>query len=595
MPRKNQKDKKNPLWNLISTEWNNLGDRKKLFVIYISLFVIAGAINLMTPLVVGKIFNSIQNSITSTAELTGLIKLIFLLLVIEVGFQAFHGFARVLEVRTGFFVNRNYTNRKIQSVLDLPVKWHKDHHSGDTIDKINKGSAAMDSFSSHTTFSVVYAILNIFGTLIILFFVDRTIAIFALVFSSLTLLVIMQADKKLIKYYRELNVFDNKASAAIFDYVSNITTVITLRLKKTVANEVNHKLMVSSATHKKSTILNEFKWGFASIAIALMTVIVLSYKSYKDYTTTGVILIGTLYILYGYLARVGETFYNFAALYGRIVRFDSYINSAAPIDQSYEKVKAEANEKLPLTWRNIQLKNIDFTYDREDKQQHIDNVNISFRRGEKIALIGESGSGKSTILTLMRGLYPVNSGEIYCNGIKLEHGFSQLKNNVTLIPQDPEIFNNTIKYNITMDLPTKKEELSKVVRMAQFEKVVQRLEKGLNTNVMEKGVSLSGGEKQRLALARGLLAAKDSDIVLLDEPTSSVDSANEIKIHEAIFKEFKDKTVISSIHRLHLLKNFDYIYMFDEGKIIAKGSFNDLMKNTKFRIIWKKYQVKGEK
>src|SRR3989344_2287518 len=482
MPKKNQKNKKNPLWNLISTEWNNLGDRKKLFVIYISLFVIAGAINLMTPLVVGKIFNSIQESISSTAELTGLIKLIFLLLVIEVGFQAFHGFARVLEVRTGFFVNRNYTNRKIQSVLDLPVKWHKDHHSGDTIDKINKGSAAMDSFSSHTTFSVVYAILNIFGSLIILFFVDRTIAIFALVFSSLTLLVIMQADKKLIKYYRELNVFDNKASAAIFDYVSNITTVITLRLKKTVANEVNHKLMVSSATHKKSTILNEFKWGFASIAIALMTVIVLSYKSYKDYTTTGVILIGTLYILYGYLARVGETFYNFAALYGRIVRFDSYINSAAPIDQSYEKVKAEANEKLTLTWRNIQLK--------------------------KIALIGESGSGKSTILTLMRGLYPVNSGEIYCNGIKLEHGFSQLKNNVTLIPQDPEIFNNTIKYNITMDLPTKKEELSKVVRMAQFEKVVQRLEKGLNTNVMEKGVSLSGGEKQRLALARGLLAAK---------------------------------------------------------------------------------------
>ncbi len=101
--------------------------------------------------------------------------------------------------------------------------------------------------------------------------------------------------------------------------------------------------------------------------------------------------------------------------------------------------------------------------------------------------------------------------------------------------------------------------------------------------------------KQRLALARGLLAAKDSEIVLLDEPTSSVDSLNELKIHKEVFKAFKNKTIISSIHRLHLLDNFDYVYMFEKGKIIAEGTFSQLKKHPKFKYLWKKYQAKKDK
>ena len=143
-----------------------------------------------------------------------------------------------------------------------------------------------------------------------------------------------------------------------------------------------------------------------------------------------------------------------------------------------------------------------------------------------------------------------------------------------------------------MDLKVKKEHLEKVIDMAQFGKVVDRLEKGLNTNVLEKGVSLSGGEKQRLALARGILAARKSEILLLDEPTSSVDSLNEMRIHEALFRVFRKKTIISSIHRLHLLKNFDYIYMFDKGKIIAEGTFDEMKKTPKFKKVWEKYGTK---
>jgi len=589
------KKQKNPLLNVVLEEWKYLGNQKKVYIFYLFLFTIAGSIALTTPLVIGLIFNSIQETIGSRADFNKLIFLIFTLLIIEIGFWIFHGIARALEQRAGFFVKRNFINTKITRILELPTKWHKDHHSGDTIDKINRAGDALANFSEHTTSRIVYATLNIFGSLIILFFIDVKIALFALIFSLTTIFIIMKVDKRLTGYYTKLNKFSNKVSAAVFDYVSNIITVITLRLKKTVSQEVDKKLMASYETHKKTIVLNEFKWGFASIAITLMTVLVLSYKAYIDYIATGVILIGTLYILYGYLEMVGRTFFSFAELYGRIVIYDSRIIGVNPIDDAFEEIKGEVKGNLPSDWNKIELKNLEFSYDLKSKKKHLEDVNIKFKRGQKIALIGESGSGKSTILAVMRGLYAPEKGGVYYKKNKLKNGFAKLKHHITLIPQDPEIFNNTIGYNVTMDLKATKDEVIKAVQMAQFEKVLDRLEKGLKTNVMEKGVSLSGGEKQRLALARGILAARNSDIILMDEPTSSVDSINEIKIHEQIFDEFKDKTIISSIHRLHLLEKFDYIYMFENGKIVGEGSLKELKRNSKFREIWRKYHSRGKR
>ncbi len=450
-------------------------------------------------------------------------------------------------------------------------------------------------FSQNVTFGIVYAIINIFGSLIILFFVDPLIAGFALVFSMIVLLVVMKVDKKLRVYYKELNKYSNKLSAVIFDYISNIFTVITLRLKKNVSDEVNDRVMASYETEKKAIVLNELKWGFGTIALTFMVVLALSYKAYTDYTTTGTILIGTMYILYRYLERVGDTFFNFAQIYGRVVRTNSRIYGVKPIDEEFEKVAEEAKMNLPYDWKYLEIKNISFSYKKDGSKKHLKNINLKIRRGQKIAFIGESGSGKSTILAVLRGLYPLDKGVIYCDDVKLDHGFARLKHHITLIPQDPEIFNNTIGYNITMGLRTNKDDLKKVIKMAQFEKVVQRLDKGLRTNVLEKGVSLSGGEKQRLALARGLLAARNSDIVLMDEPTSSVDSINEIKIHENMFSEFKNKAIISSIHRLHLLSKFDYVYMFDNGRIVGEGTVNEIKKNPKFMTIWRKYSMGKKK
>ena len=589
-----EEKKLNPILNLIREEWNYLGDRKGYFILASVFFVIATAIGLLNPLIIGKVFNSVQESVTTSVELWHLISLISLLLVVNVSFWIFHGIGRYVETRNGFFVNRNYVNSKIDRVLELPVKWHKDHHSGDTIDKINKGSSGIFSFSSYITFRLVSAIISVFGSLFILFFVDFKIALFALIYSCVVLFIIFKLDKKLVGYYKALNKKSNRVAAGIYDYISNIITVVTLRLKKTVQVEINSRLMESEDLSKKASILNETKWGFASIAINVMIVLSLSYSAYTDFYSGGIIMVGTLYILYGYLRYVGDTFYQFASLYGEISKYNANLINARPIDEAFNEIKKDISMDLPREWDSVEFKNVNFSYNDKGDEKHIEGVDFKFRRGEKIALVGESGSGKSTMLTLLRGLYAPDGGEVYCDEKKLDHGFSRLKKHITLISQDPEIFNDTIRNNITMGIRTRNEDLLEVIEMAQLKKVVGKLSKGLNTNVLEKGVSLSGGEKQRLSLARGLLAAKKSDIVLLDEPTSSVDSENEMKIHDNIFSRFRGKTIISSIHRLHLLDKFDYIYLFEKGRIVAQGSLKDIKKNSKFARIWRKYGLEKE-
>lgn len=578
----------NPILNILKTEWNNLRERKKIFVFYITLFFIAGSINLINPYLIGVIFNSIQKSITTTQQLYHLIFMISLLLVLTIIFWAIHGFARVTEQNTGYFVKRNYLDTKIKEVLDLPVKWHKDNHSGDTIDKINRASSALEEFSMHRTFDIIYGITSFIGSIIILCVIDWKIGLFSLVYASSILIIISKIDKRLIKKYRELNKYGNKASATIYDYLGNIITVITLRLKKSASEKINERQMAGHSIFKESVVMNETKWGFASVALSAMIVGILIYKSYIDFYTSG-IMIGTLYMLYGYLNNVGNTFFKFASLYGNLIRTNTNIENAKSIENEYNKLKDFNCIILPKDWKEIDLKDVSFSYDKQGKRIHINKINFKFKKGEKIALVGESGSGKSTILSLIRGLYDIEDGKVYCDKKELCDGIISIRKYVTLIPQDPELFNSTLRYNITMGKNYSQETLEKVIEIAQLRKVIDRLDLGLETNIMEKGVNLSGGEKQRLALARGILAGIKSDIVLLDEPTSSVDSLNEIRIHEQLFKEFSDKTIISSIHRLHLLDRFDYIYLFSQGKIIGQGTFNDLKKNPIFNKMWEKY------
>jgi ABC-type multidrug transport system fused ATPase/permease subunit len=252
--------------------------------------------------------------------------------------------------------------------------------------------------------------------------------------------------------------------------------------------------------------------------------------------------------------------------------------------------RADTPRPLPDDWKEISLSGLHFThrktYDGEYAPQSLHNLHLRIARGQRIALIGESGSGKSTLLALLRGLYLPESGyHLTVDGDAF--GLDSLNETITLFPQEPEIFENTIAYNITLGLPFSDEEILDVCASAHFAEVVYLLPEGLKSDIREKGVNLSGGQKQRLALARGILAARDSELVLLDEPTSSVDPKTEALIYERLFRSFSGKAIVSAMHRLHLLSHFDYVYILKSGQIADEGTFEQLLSHSQaFQELW---------
>jgi ABC-type multidrug transport system fused ATPase/permease subunit len=561
----------------------------------VSLSLIANVIDLMETLVVGRVFNSIQFAATDPTLFSHIVKNLSLLLVITLGFWALHGPSRVLERKNAFLIRRNYRNDMFKKVLELPVEWHKDHHSGDTIDKIQKASEKLFDFSSEI-FELIQNFVILSGSIIILTIFDWRISVIAIFVAIIAFASSIKFDQKLTIGYKKIFKAENFLTAGLYDYISNIISVITLRLKDKTKKEIDDRSMKAFDVFNKNSIVNEGKWFIINLYISLMTFAILTFNAYQSYKVRGIILIGTLFILYGYLNSIGRTFYLFAWKYGEIIKQNAALVAAAPINEAYAKIKAKEKFYLPKKWKTLQIKKLSFSYKANEKTGsrygNINNISFTIRRNERIAFIGESGSGKSTAFALLRGLYEPKNSAVYCDGKKLPHGLAHLSEATTLIPQEPEIFNSTILENITMGTSCHKKDIFKSIELARFQKVVDRLDKGLNTNVMEKGVSLSGGEKQRLALARGLLMGKDSEILLMDEPTSSVDSENEKNIYLSVFEYYKDKTIISAVHRLHMLRYFDYIYFFKEGRVFTEGTFCTLLEDKNFKIIWESYNAK---
>jgi ABC-type multidrug transport system fused ATPase/permease subunit len=382
-------------------------------------------------------------------------------------------------------------------------------------------------------------------------------------------------------------------SSALFDGLSNVITVITLRLQDRMESTLMEKFRAVFPPFRKNTLINEWKWFVTDMLVGIIYVVVIIGYVWQHYVPGETLLLGGLVTLVGYVERFTSVFHNVAYLYTDVVQHATDVRTAMIIPEAYDNHHLpEASHVLPADWTTIDIDRLSYHHRGEigdgKTLAGLQDVSMHLERGKRIALVGESGSGKSTLLALLRGLYaPRETSRLLVDGKEVPGGPVMLSNHVTLFPQEPEIFENTIEYNITLGLPHQPEELERLCRQVQFTDVIAQLPKGLDSHIVEKGVNLSGGQKQRLALARGVFAARDSDIVLLDEPTSSVDPRTELLIYEELFQEFSDKVMVSSLHRLHLLRHFHYIYLLENGKVVAEGTLQELLQNSAlFRSLW---------
>lgn len=225
--------------------------------------------------------------------------------------------------------------------------------------------------------------------------------------------------------------------------------------------------------------------------------------------------------------------------------------------------------------RTIDFKNVYFEYEKDTPV--LKNFSLSVNKNETIALVGNSGGGKSTVVSLLPRFYDVKSGSVEFDGVDIrKFDLKSLRNNIAFVFQDNFLFSGTIRDNIMMgNEGATQEQLEKAIEMAHLDEFIDALEDGLDTVVGERGATLSGGQRQRVAIARAIL--KDAPIVILDEATSALDNKSEAIVQRALDNLIKNKTVFVIAHRLSTIKNADRIAVVNEGELAELGSHDQLM------------------
>lgn len=590
----------NPYISLMQTAWHYAtGERRKYLLVYLMFFMSSLTYSLL-PILYGWFINQLQ--MEGAAILGSLWMYVGLYALIHLVDWAFHGPARIMERELAFQMSQNFLQDMYQKTLSLPVKWHQDNHSGATINRVRKAYEALKEFFENG-FEYVHSGAKFLIAFIAMLYFAPLFGLIAIGFGVLIVIVIFKFDKHYIKTLQQVNDREHIVSSTLFDSLSNIITVITLRLESRMQKGLMKKVDDIRPPYKKNIRINEWKWFVVDTLVLFIYIVILVGYVYQNHVPGEVFLIGTLVTVMSYVDRFTSVFHNIAWLYTGVVRKHTDIAAVDNIMKAYDELNPDAEQaSLPATWDAIDIQRINYSHQEPQVVSKADtggnaapvkaaavlnDVGIKIEKGQKIALIGESGSGKSTLLALLRGLYPPEDNLSIEVDTQQYDELSVISNKVTLFPQEPEIFENTIAYNITLGLPFSEDQITEVCRSVQFSDVIDQLPNGLKSNIQEKGVNLSGGQRQRLALARGVFAAQDSDIILLDEPTSSVDPMTEMKIYDHLFERFGDKVIVSALHRLHLLSKFDYVYVMESGRVIDEGSFEELKHNSEtFKKLW---------
>ena len=262
------------------------------------------------------------------------------------------------------------------------------------------------------------------------------------------------------------------------------------------------------------------------------------------------------------------------------------------IDTQNEIDLNEKGDELNIKEGNIVLDKIDFTYKSNPENKVLQNISLKFAGGKMSALVGHSGSGKSTLLNMIPRIYLPSSGNIYFDNQEISKlNLESLRNQISIVDQNTTLFDDTVFNNIKYAKPNaKQQDILEAAKLSMSDEFINNLENGYETMIGENGVKLSGGEKQRLSIARAFL--KNSKIILLDEATSSLDSETEEKIQKALDKLTTNKTTIVIAHRLSTILNADNIFVVDNGKIIDSGKHEELFEKSKIYKNFYQSQIK---
>lgn len=541
-------------------------------------------IPLMMPLMVDEVLlNKPASGIDSMNHIlpealqtpTGYIALAFLFIVLM---RAISQLLNILQSRQFTLVSKTITYKIRCRMIDklglISIQQYETQGSGGINSHIITDIETIDKFIGTTLSKFIISFLTVFGTAIVLLWLEWRLGLFILLVNPLVIYFSRKLGSK-VKHLKQkenqsFERFQNKL-IEVLDGIYQLRAAnkerIYFEALKQQANDIRYDAdkfaWQSEAAGRLSFLL--FLLGFELFrAVAMLMVL------FSDLT------IGQIFAVFGYLwfmlgpvqelLGVQFSFYSAKAALQRI-------NHLLVMDEEYrspcQNSPFDNNQAV-----DIEVKNLNFAYN--DESQVLNDLNLTLPAGKKVALVGASGGGKSTLIQLLIGMYRAQSGQILFNNINTDEiGFELLREKTSVVLQQPILFNDTLRQNLTLGGQYSDDELWNVLSIAQLDDVISQLSEGLDTQVGRQGVRLSGGQRQRLSIARMLLS--DPKFVILDEATSALDTATESKLHKAMDRFLTGRTTLIVAHRLSAVQQADLIYVLEDGQVIQTGTHVELV------------------
>lgn len=567
----------------INTLLKYLKPYRRGFIISIVMLVVTCAAMVTSPNVEGMITNSILKDVTDIAKgvpgarfhMENVIKIIIILLFIYAVKTAAQMISMICITNSIQDTMRDLRNACIEKINALPVKTLDSHPKGDILSRITNDIDAISNAMQQTFMNVISGVLMVCLAIFMMFRVNLVMTLCVLVIIPISYIII----KKIAKVSQESFDVHQRAlgelSANVTESFSGYNEIILFGKQE----ESVKKFEKINENIRETAYKAQFLSYLMSPLLSLLTYLAIGVVSVIGtiYAIGGIITVGQLQAFVRFIWQVNEPL-------TQVSQLSSQIQSAlSAMDRIHEFIEYEEETDVEVKEMvfdgNVEFKDIRFGY---GKKEVLHGVSLEAKKGETVAIVGPTGSGKTTIVNLLMRFYDPNSGSIAIDGVdSTDINRRTLRDNIGMVLQDTWLFTGSIRENIRFSKPdATDEEIEQACKYANADEFISTLPKGYDTVIDEEADNISQGEKQLLTIARAIL--KDPKVLILDEATSSIDTKTEKNIQDAMDYLMEGRTSFIIAHRLSTIKNADKILVLKDGNIIECGNHNELMKENGF-------------
>ena len=546
---------------------------KKIILAVIFSILVAGSMSTIAWLLdpaINKIF------LEKDQTLIFVIPLLIILAFTTKGLSLY--FAKVIMIGVGEEVKKIIQSDMLKSFIKADTQFIENKHTGKYISNLTYDVNMITNLLSNTLLNLFKDSLTLIGLLSVMFFQNWKLSLIALImipFASITARTLGKRMRKVSTEAQEKSGYLTKYLIEIFKNHKLIKIFQRENYENTRADKYIEELKEKS---KKIAIVYVRTAPIMETMTGIIIAILIFYSGKLIFNDE----LG-INNFFSFLAAMMLAYQPVRALATLNIGINQGISAAKRIlpiiDNEQTILDKKQSKDVEITKGKIEFKNVNFKYENKNEIV-LKSLNLSIEGGKMSSLVGHSGAGKSTILNLIPRFYDVYSGDIILDGNSIYNlKIKSLRDNISLVSQDTTLFDDTVRNNILYANPeANDEDIDKATELSFAKDFIEKLPKKYDTIIGENGVTLSGGEKQRLSIARAML--KKSKIVLLDEATSSLDSETENKIQEALNYLTKDRTTLVIAHRLSTILNSNKIFVVEQGEVIDQGKHEDLIKNS---------------